>query len=107
MAMRQRSDEASALRVIEGGAVDIDTRIAHMEERYLEAAQAAAPYRQQLELARELVVLRSQRLAGAGAAIETAELTKHVVDEMAETGIYTQQVINGLRDDLGGRSWPR
>ncbi len=67
------------------------------QERYVEAAQQAAPLSYQLQLARELVAIRMIRLAGQAGVIETAALTESVVAEMTQTGLFTQVIIDGLR----------
>ena len=75
----------------------LDQVLLETQQRYVEAAQQAAPLSYQIQLARELVAIRMIRLVGQGAVIETAVLTESVVAEMAQTGLFTQVIIDGLR----------
>lgn len=77
--------------------IEIEQSLTTAEQRFVEAAQQAAPLSYQLQLAREVVALRMLRLVGQGAVMETADLTEAVTEEMARTGLYTQVIIDGLR----------
>ena len=76
---------------------EIALRLDEAEQRYVDAAQQAAPLSYQIQLAREIVALRMVRMVGQGAVIETAMLTESVVQEMAQTGLFTQVIIDGLQ----------
>lgn len=75
----------------------LDQVFLETHQRYVEAAQQSAPLAHQIQLARELVAIRMIRLAGQAGVIESAALTESVVAEMAQTGLFTQVIIDGLR----------
>ena len=75
----------------------LDQVLLETQQRYVEAAQQAAPLAYQIQLAREIVAIRMLRLAGQAGVIETAALTEVAVAEMAQTGLFTQVIIDGLR----------
>lgn len=76
---------------------EIDVRLSETEERFIDAAQQAAPLSYQIQLAREIVAIRMIRMVGQGAVLETAMLTESVMQEMAQTGLFAQVIIDGLR----------
>lgn len=78
----------------------IELRLAEAEQRFVDAAQQAAPDAYLIQLGREIAALRMVRLVGQGGVIETAELTESVVQEMARTGLYAQVIIDGLRNKV-------
>jgi hypothetical protein len=75
----------------------LDRVFLETQQRYIEAAQQAAPLSYQLQLARELIAIRMIRLTGQAGVIESAALTESVMAEMARTGLFTQVIIDGLR----------
>lgn len=75
----------------------LDVHLAETEQRFVDAAQRAAPLSYQIQLAREIAAVRMIRMVGQGAVMETATLTESVMQEMARTGLFAQVIIDGLR----------
>lgn len=75
----------------------LDVQLAEREQRFVDAAQQAAPLSYQIQLAREISSIRMIRLVGQGAVMETASLTESVLEEMAQTGLFAQVIIDGMR----------
>jgi hypothetical protein len=75
----------------------LDVQLAQREQHFVDAAQQAAPLSYQIQLAREISIIRMIRMVGQGAVMETATLTERVMQEMAQTGLFAQVIIDGLR----------
>lgn len=75
----------------------LDMQLAETEQRFVDAAQQVAPLSYQIQLAREIAAIRMIRMVGQGAVMETATLTESVMQEMAQTGLFAQVIIDGMR----------